>query len=96
MHTLALSQLEHGLWFGANMAGLVTILTAVALLSTLVYLVIRIDVRVVTVRDTLKAAKANTANTALIPTVGDGVEAVLNEGLEHHLFLGRTLEKVRS
>ena len=55
-----------------------------------------IDRRVVTVRDTLKAAKANTADTVLIPQVAAGVDAVLAEGLQHHLFLGRVLGKVRS
>jgi len=44
----------------------------------------------------LAAAKANTAHTALIGETAAGVDAVLNEGLEHHLFLGRVLEKVRS
>jgi len=28
--------------------------------------------------------------------VGEGVDGVLAEGLEHHLFLGRVLDKVRS
>ena len=42
------------------------------------------------------AAAANTADTTLIPQVADGVEAVLAEGLQHHLFLGRVLGKVRS
>ena len=32
----------------------------------------------------------------LVQAVADGVEGVLNEGLQHHLFLGRVLEKVRS
>ena len=45
---------------------------------------------------TLTAAKANTADTVLIPQVATGVDAVLAEGLEHHLFLGRVLEKVKS
>ena len=52
--------------------------------------------RVVAVRDTLTAAAANTASTTLIPQVADGVEAVLAEGLQHHLFLGRVLGKVKS
>jgi hypothetical protein len=51
---------------------------------------------VVAVRDTLKAAAANTADTVLIPQVATGVEAVLAEGLQHHLFLGRVLGKVKS
>jgi hypothetical protein len=55
-----------------------------------------IDRRVVEVRDTLRAAAANTADTALIAKTADGVEAVLAEGLQHHLFLGRVLGKVRT
>jgi len=39
---------------------------------------------------------ANTADTVLIPQVAGGVEAVLAEGLQHHLFLGRVLGKVKS
>ena len=66
------------------------------LLSLLIYFVKIIDRRVVEVRDTLKAAAANTADTALIPQVAGGVEAVLAEGLKHHLFLGRVLGKVKS
>jgi hypothetical protein len=50
----------------------------------------------VEVRDTLRAAAANTENTALIPATADRVDAVLAEGLQHHLFLGRVLGKVRS
>jgi hypothetical protein len=61
-----------------------------------VRLVQTIDRRVVTVRDTLQAAASNTADTKLIPQVADGVEAVLAEGLQHHLFLGRVLGKVKS
>jgi hypothetical protein len=56
----------------------------------------RIDRRVITVRDTLKAAAENTADAELIPQVAGGVEAVLAEGLQHHLFLGRVLGKVRT
>ncbi len=67
-----------------------------ALLTILVVLVRTIDRRVVQVRDTLQAAAANTADTALIAETADGVDAVLAEGLEHHLFLGRVLGKVRS
>jgi len=66
------------------------------LLTVLVVLVRIIDRRVVAVRDTLKAAAANTADAALIPQVATGVEAVLAEGLQHHLFLGRVLGKVKS
>ena len=52
--------------------------------------------RVVTIRDTLEQAAANTADTALIAETAAQVDAVLAEGLEHHLFLGRVLGKVRS
>ena len=45
---------------------------------------------------TLEAAAGNTSDTKLIGETAAGVEAVLNEGLNHHLFLGRVLEKVRS
>jgi hypothetical protein len=49
-----------------------------------------------TIGATLTAAKANTAETALIPQVAAGVDLVLAEGLQHHLFLGRVLGKVKS
>jgi hypothetical protein len=87
---------EHTLWLVAIIVGFVVVLAVGALLSLLVYLVKIIDRRVVAVRDTLQAAKANTAETVLIPQVATGVDAVLAEGLEHHLFLGRVLEKVKS
>jgi hypothetical protein len=96
MHTVALSQTTHTLWISAIIAGFVVVLAVAALLSLLIYFVKRIDRRVVTVRDTLKAAAENTADAALIPQVAVGVEAVLAEGLQHHLFLGRVLGKVRS
>jgi hypothetical protein len=87
---------EHTLWVVAIIVGFVVVLAVAALLTVLVVLVKNIDRRVVTVRDTLKAAAANTADTALIPQVAAGVEAVLAEGLQHHLFLGRVLGKVKS
>jgi hypothetical protein len=96
MRDLVMSSTEHNLWLTANILGLVVVTAVAALLSLLIYLAQRIDRRVVEVRDTLKAAAANTADTALIPQVADGVELVLAEGLKHHLFLGRVLGKVRS
>jgi len=87
---------EHTLWVSALIVGLVVLVAVAVLLSLLIYLVKNIDRRVVTVRDTLKAAKANTADTVLIPQVAAGVDAVLAEGLQHHLFLGRVLGKVMS
>ena len=47
------------------------------------------------IRDTLGQAAANTADTALIAETARRVDAVLAEGLQHHLFLGRVLGKVR-
>jgi hypothetical protein len=96
MHDLAMSSHEHTLWLTANILGLVVVVAVAALLSLLIVLVKIIDRRVVTVRDTLQAASANTADTVLIPQVGDGVDLVLGEGLKHHLFLGRVLGKVKS
>ena len=96
MHNLAMSSTEHNLWLTANILGLVVVVAVAALLTLLIVLVRTIDRRVVAVRDTLKAAAANTADSVLIPQVAGGVEAVLAEGLQHHLFLGRVLGKVKS
>jgi hypothetical protein len=95
-HVLAMSGTEHTLWVTAIILGFVVVLAVAALLSILVWLVKIIDRRVVQVGETLQAAAANTADTVLIPQVADGVEAVLAEGLQHHLFLGRVLGKVKS
>jgi len=83
------------LWWGAIIGGFVIVVAVAALLTILVVLVRRIDTRVVQVRDSLRAAAANTEDTALIAETAKRVDAVLAEGLEHHLFLGRVLEKVR-
>ena len=96
MHTLALTSTEKTLWWWAIIVGFIVVLAVAALLTLLVSLVKTIDRRVVDVRETLKAASANTADTTLIPQVADGVEAVLAEGLKHHLFLGRVLGKVKT
>jgi hypothetical protein len=96
MHDLAMSSSEHTDWLVANIVGLVVVVAVAALLSLLIYFVKRIDRRVVRVKETLKAAEANTADTVLIPQVAGGVDAVLAEGLQHHLFLGRVLGKVKS
>jgi hypothetical protein len=95
-HVLAMPTHEHTLWVWAIIIGFVVVVAVAVLLSLLIYLVKIIDRRVVEVRDTLKAAAANTSDTVLIPQVADGVEAVLAEGLQHHLFLGRVLGKVKS
>jgi hypothetical protein len=91
-----LTTTQKDLWWGAVIGGFVIVVAVAALLTILVLLVRRIDVRVAAVKETLRAAAANTADTALIPQTADGVEAVLAEGLEHHLFLGRVLGKVRT
>jgi len=96
MHDLTMSSAEHNNWLVANIVGLIVVVAVAALLTVLVLLVKIIDRRVVQVRDTLKAAAANTADTVLIPQVGDGIDLVLAEGLKHHLFLGRVLGKVRT
>ena len=96
MHNLAITSTERTLWVSVIIVGFVVVLAVAALLSLLIYLVKIIDRRVVAVRDTLQAAAANTADTTLIPQVADGVEAVLAEGLKHHLFLGRVLGKVKT
>ena len=87
---------EHTLWVSAIIVGFVVVVAVAALLSLLIYLIKRIDHRVDTIGATLTAAKANTADAALIPQVAAGVDAVLAEGLQHHLFLGRVLGSVRS
>jgi hypothetical protein len=97
MHNaLAMSSSEHTDWLVANVVGLVVVVAVAALLTVLIVLVKTIDRRVVQVKATLQAAEANTADTVLIPQVAGGVEAVLAEGLQHHLFLGRVLGKVKS
>ncbi|HEX2318935.1 MAG TPA: hypothetical protein VHJ18_08120 [Streptosporangiaceae bacterium] len=96
MHELALTSTQHTLWVSVIIVSFVVVVAVAALLSLLIYLIKIIDRRVVEVRDTLKAASANTADTVLIPQVAEGVEAVLAEGLQHHLFLGRVLGKVKS
>jgi len=93
---LALTDTQETLWWVAVVLGFVVVLAVAALLTILVVLVRTIDQRVDAIKATLDQAKANTDDTALIETVGAGVDAVLAEGLEHHLFLGRVLEKVRS
>ncbi|HKE66359.1 MAG TPA: hypothetical protein VKB59_17130 [Micromonosporaceae bacterium] len=96
MNVEALTSTQRGLWWGAIIGGFVIVLAVAALLTILVILVHRIDQRVVKVRETLRAAEANTADTALIGETADRVDGVLAEGLQHHLFLGRVLDKVRS
>jgi len=93
--TVLLTDTQRQLWWGAVIGGFVVVLAVAALLTILVLLVRTIDHRVASVKETLLQAEQNTNDTALIAQTADGVEAVLAEGLEHHLFLGRVLEKVR-
>jgi hypothetical protein len=93
---LALTSTQENLWWGAIIGGFVVVLAVAALLTILVMLVRTIDRRVATIRETLEQAAANTADTALIAETAAQVDSVLAEGLEHHLFLGRVLGKVRS
>jgi hypothetical protein len=92
----ALTNTQENLWWGAVIGGFVVVLAVAALLTVLVLLVREIDRRVVEIRQTLQQAAANTSDTALIAETATRVDAVLAEGLEHHLFLGRVLGKVRS
>lgn len=92
----ALTETQETLWWVAIIAGFVVVLAVAALLTILVRLVRTIDRRVVEIKGTLTEAEANTADAALLDTTAAGVDAVLAEGLEHHLFLGRVLGKVRS
>jgi hypothetical protein len=92
----ALTNTQENLWWGAVIGGFVVVLAVAALLTILVLLVREIDRRVVEIRETLQQAAANTSDTALIAETASRVDAVLAEGLEHHLFLGRVLGKVRS
>jgi hypothetical protein len=96
LDTVLLTDTQRSLWWGAVIGGFVVVLAVAALLTILVLLVRTIERRVAEVKQTLLAAKANTDDTELIATTAKGVEAVLAEGLEHHLFLGRVLGKVRS
>jgi hypothetical protein len=96
MHVLALAAGTKTVWWSVIIVGFVVVLAVAALLSLLIALVKTIDRRVSEIRDTLHAAAANTESTALIAPVADGVDAVLAEGLQHHLFLGRVLGKVKS
>ena len=90
-----MSPYDRTAWMRAIVAGFAVDAAVATLLSLLVYQVKRIDQRVVEVREALRGAEATTAESALIPQVADGIDAVLAEGLEHHLFLGRVLGTVQ-
>lgn len=92
----ALTESQETLWTVANWAGLAVVVAVAALLTILVVLVRTIEHRVNEIKETLIQAEANTADAELLNTTAAGVDMVLAEGLEHHLFLGRVLGKVRS
>jgi hypothetical protein len=91
-----LTDAQRSLWWGAIIGGLVIVVAVAILLTILVVLVHRIHKRVIMVRDSLRQAVVNTNDTALIEETAKRVDAVLAEGLKHHLFLGRVLDKVRA
>lgn len=94
--TFAITESQETLWEVANWAGLAVVVAVAALLTILVLFVRTIDRRVIAIKETLTKAEANTADAELLDTTSAGVDLVLAEGLEHHLFLGRVLGKVRS
>ena len=96
MYVLGLTSTQESLWWVTLGLGLIVLIAVAAFLTTLVVLVRTIEKRVDLIRSTLDQAAENTSDTALIAETADRVDAVLFEGLEHHLFLGRVLDKVRS
>lgn len=91
-----LTETQETLWWIAVIAGFVVVLAVAALLTILVVLVRRIERTVELIKSALRAAEENTADAALLGDTARGVDLVLAEGLEHHLFLGRVLGKVRT
>ena len=96
MYVLGLTSTQESLWWVTLGLGLIVLVAVAAFLTTLVMLVRTIEKRVDLIRSTLDQAAETTSDTALIAETADRVDAVLFEGLEHHLFLGRVLDKVRS
>ena len=96
MFVLALTSTQESLWWVTLGLGLIVLLAVAAFLTLLVTLVRTIENRVDLIRSTLDQAESNTSDTTLIAETAEAVDAVLSEGLEHHLFLGRVLDKVRS
>ena len=91
-----LASTQESLWWVTLGLGLIVIFAVAALLTILIVLVGVIEKRVDLIRSTLEQAATNTSDTALIAETATRLDAVLFEGLEHHLFLGRVLNKVRS
>lgn len=91
---MPLSDGEITYWTVILVLGAVVIVAVVVLLSMLIAFVKRIDAGVSAVGGTLDEITHNTADTTLITTTGDGLDLVLAEGLQHHLFLGRALGSI--
>ena len=96
MYALSLTSTQESLWWVTLGLALIVLVAVAAFLTLLVTLVNTIEKRVDLIRSTLDQAEVNTSDTALIAETGEWLDAVLHEGLEHHLFLGRVLDKVRS
>ncbi|MDT7618708.1 MAG: hypothetical protein QOF00_6155 [Pseudonocardiales bacterium] len=89
-----LSDGEITYWTVILVLGAVVIVAVVVLLSMLIAFVKRIDAATTSIGGTLTDITGNTADAAMIPTVGDGLDLVLAEGLQHHLFLGRVVGSI--
>ncbi len=77
-------------WVAVGMTLVVTLVASI-LLQLLITLVKDINRWVGTIKETLGATAENTAQSYRIGEVAQGVDAILNEGLQHHLFLTRGL-----
>jgi hypothetical protein len=89
MHGYANAELTF--WWVTVGVGFVVVLVAAALLQLLVSLVKDIDRAASAVKATLTATADNTSHSPLIGAVAVGVDDILKEGLNHHLFLTREL-----
>ncbi|SHK14259.1 hypothetical protein SAMN05443637_10349 [Pseudonocardia thermophila] len=89
-----LSEAELTYWSVILVLGAVVIVAVVVLLSLLVAFVKRIDRACDDIAATLTAISENTKDTVLITQTGDGLDLVLAEGLQHHLFLGRVVDSI--
>jgi hypothetical protein len=83
---------EVAYWTVALLVGVVVELVVILLLSFLIKLVKEIDRGVQNVVNGITAVANNTSHTWLIADTAKAVDSVLAEGLNHHLFLTRTLE----
>jgi len=78
-------------WWMAVGLGLVVVLVVIGVLTLLIRLVQDIDRGVEGVVETLGQTARNTGTSFLIADTAGQVDAVLAEGLNHHLFLTRVL-----